>query len=173
MPETTDAIDAFMAEYRITMAAEFVPLSKSRNAASGRRSLNWKVAIATAGRAILVTDYMAGEGHTPAYKAAGWGRMSVATDEAIARECETGREARLNGMPILPDIYDVLASLASDAQVIDAGGFKSWAADMGFNTRKGGEGETMYRACLDIALALRSGLGNDGLVALQTATQDY
>lgn len=35
------------------------------------------------------------------------------------------------------------------------------------------KGETIYRACLEIALKLRAAIGEAGLAALQNAFQDY
>lgn len=53
----------------LTIRAEFVPFSRSRNAESEWQSLNWKVTLQRAGRDILTTDYGAGIAHCPGYGA--------------------------------------------------------------------------------------------------------
>jgi hypothetical protein len=61
---------------------------------------------------------------------------------------------------------------ATMTSVLDSGSFEEWAADYGFDTDSR-KAETTYRACLDIALKLRNGIGEDGLRKLQEAFQDY
>lgn len=58
-----------MAFHGITVESEFVPLSRSRNATEDRPTLNWRVTIKRNGRDVLTTDYSAGVGHAPGYKA--------------------------------------------------------------------------------------------------------
>lgn len=53
----------------LTIRAEFVPFSKSRNAESEWQSLNWKVTLQRNGRDVLTTDYGAGIAHCPGYGA--------------------------------------------------------------------------------------------------------
>ena len=129
---------------------------------------------------ILTTDYGAGCGHCPSYKASVkelGNRNSVMRDEAIRKECETGLPTvggytNRSSNPILPDFCDVLASLASDASVLDSGTFEEWAGEFGYDTDSR-KAEATYRACLEIALKLRNGIGEDGLRRLQEACQDY
>lgn len=184
--------DAAIKDLGLSIGAQFVPFSKSRNAEpreDGKvwRSLNWRVtlykAVTTRGgdadtRAILTADYSAGEGHCPAAKAsvaALGNRNSVMRDKAIAYECETGRTAdygHIRGMVDAPLARDVLYSLVSDADVLDCGTFEEWAINLGYDpdSRKA---ESIYRACLEIALKLRNGIGEDGLAKLREAFQDY
>lgn len=175
---TAADIEAIAADLGLTLESEFVPFSKSRNASEKQPSLNWKVTLKRNGRPILTTDYMAGSGHCPAYKQ---GDRSIARVDAVKAECELGLTCRIDAggypismrsKPILPNFADVLHSLASDADVIDAGGFEEWAGNLGYDTDSR-KAEATYRACLDIALKLRSGLGDDGLAKLREATQDY
>lgn len=166
----------------LTMTAAFVPYSLSRNAKSAPKltdlSLNWKVTIHHKGREVLTTDYTAGCAHCPSYKANGQyirpNHVSVDVFETIRAECETGRNRRMTppGLPITPNITDVFASLALDADAIDHPTFESWASDLGYDpdSRKA---EATYRACLETGLKLRAALGDDGLRQLREAFQDY
>ena len=183
----------------LTMTAEFVPFSQSRNAKpkeDGKvwRSLNWRVSIWRAidrvGKIdkllVATTDYSAGEAHCPAYKAKEHGRpgfMSIDRDKAIAYEVEHGRRwwtfagpvKSTNGKDakdIMPDMVDVVASLVMDASVIDCGTFEEWASEYGMDTDSR-KAEATYRACLETALKLRNGIGEAGLQKLRDACQDY
>lgn len=164
-----------MARHSLTVDAVFVPWSKSRNAMTGSkakvsdRTLNWLVTLKRDGREVLTTDYGAGIAYCPSYKSAR--RLSL--DEAAAIEYETEHgKAKSGGAPILPDPCDVVASLMLDAGVLDAGGFEGWASEFGFDpdSRKA---EAMYRACLEIALNLRAGLGDAIMSELREAAQDW
>lgn len=179
----------------ITMTAVFVPWSASRNKGEKeinystqkptdrpRRSLNWRVTIHYQGRDVLTTDYGAGTGHCPADKAI-WsvpGHSPQALKaEAIALETEKGMEATLMGgavrasrKPILPNLADVIHSMASDSDVIDHPTFESWASDFGYDTDSR-KGEAVYRACLELALKMRAGFGDAGLERLRAAAHDY
>ena len=153
-----EEIQAFMAENKVTIKSEFVPWSQSRNKNEKHRSLNWRIKILRADRTILETDYSAGIAHCPSYRQ---GRRTV----DVERETETGRR-------IAPDACNVIASLSMDSSVLDCSSFEEWAGGFGYDvdSRKA---ESIYRACLEIALKLRNGLGEEGLRALQIATQDY
>jgi len=164
-----------IASIGLTVESEFVPFSQSRNKDADHKSLNWRVTIKRNGREILTTDYSAGLAHCPAYKDSTLGRQdSVDRVRAIAQQCETGRNGK-PGRPgewIRPDSVDVLYSLVMDSNVIDSGGFESWAADYGYDpdSRKA---ESIYRQCLEHALKLRAWIGGDSLDALRGAFQDY
>lgn len=171
----------------LTMESTFVPFSQSRNAAptdlgSGKAepwlSLNWRCKLMRTGRLVLETDYGQGVAHAPAYK---W-KAPTAWDAqlkkaAIRIEIQTGKEARrpfpglgvydptVSTKPIpAPPITDVLSSLLSDSDVLDAGGFEAWASDLGYDpdSRKA---ESIYRQCLESALKLRAALGEAELAA--------
>ena len=193
-------IAATIARLGLTMTADFVPFSKSRNKGEKSPSLNWLVTIwkdaptdpTRKRRVVLTTDYSAGCGHCPAYKTSVkqmGGHNSIMRDGAIRFECENGRAAavydnanspegytarQLNakGAPLEPTIQDVLYSLVSDSSVLDAGGFESWASDLGYETDSR-KAESIYKACLEIALKLRAAIGDAGLAELQTVFQDY
>lgn len=167
----------------LTTTSQFVPFSASRNAAEKFPSLNWKVTLLCNGREVLTTDYMAGSAHAPSYKQT-LGRDPQEKrdrDSRVAWECENGRPAPKFGnlrnraigpATIEPKASDVIYSLVMDSDVLDSGGFESWASDHGFDadSRKA---EAIYRACLDIALKLRAAIGDAGLSALRDAFQDY
>ncbi len=171
-------IEAWAAQHGVTMAAEFVPFSQSRNKGEKSPSLNWRVTIKRDGRDIRTTDYSAGCGHCPSSKivveGGAYHRKNI-KERNIAEECETGK-AGINcpnkGKALLPDLADVLYSLSMDSSVLDAGGFESWASDYEYDTDSR-KAEDIYRACLDIALKLRSGLGETALQELCEACQDY
>lgn len=161
--------------------------ARSRNAGNdpgnqpGKRSLNWRVTLKHRGADILTTDYGAGIAHCPAYSrlkigsARGWTLEQV---EAITYETEKGKRAPrsasmpIGGAAILPDPEGVIYSLALDAGALDFATYEAWAADFGYDpdSRKG---EAIYRACLEIALKLRSAIGEEGIRQLREAAQDY
>lgn len=157
----------------LSIKAEFVPWSKSRNAKEKHKSLNWRVTLLRGGKEVLTTDYRAGEGHCPSYKQT-FGGMSIDQRNALDYECENGSRYNmaLSGKPILPDAADVIYSLVMDADVLNYAKFEEWAENFGYDpdSRKG---EAIYRTCLEHALALRNAIGDDGLRELQEAGQDY
>lgn len=187
-------LQAFIESHKLTMRAVFVPWSQSRNKGEKdergkpRLSLNWVITIAKDGRDFLITDYSAGIGHCPSAKKKapqGWPRPEKDWPHFAAKfETEQGFEPlrwfswQGDGLspdrkkPILPDFIDVLYSLAMDSDVLEYPTFEQWAAEFGYDadSRKA---ETIYRACLEIALKMRAALGDAGLSALRDAAQDY
>lgn len=180
--ETLDVI----AKMGLTVTAKFVPFSQARNKAEKSPSLNWVVTVLRNGREVLTTEYGAGMGHCPSYTKkppTAWNRpVRMWQPMACALECESGfavgrfmtwRDlAADRTKPILPDAADVLYSLAMDSSVLDYGTFEDWASEFGYDpdSRKG---ESVYRACLEIALKLRNGIGESGLALLREAFEDY
>lgn len=170
----------------LSIKAEFVPWSKSRNKGEDHRTLNWSVTLLCDGRAVLHTDYSAGIAHCPAYKSQNpiFGKPNSAIRKrAIDLETETGRTARYSsltgdvgtfvGMPIMPDPLDVIASRALDASVLDYRNFEDWAGwDFGYDTDSR-KALAIYDDCVSIALNLRHALGDDGLSALRWAAAEY
>lgn len=156
-------------ELGLTIESEFVPWSKSKRAAEPEPSLNWRVTLKRGGRPVLTTDYSAGQAHCPSYVWKQAGDIDGAV--LVRRECETGRNAGL-GWLLLPDLADVLACLATDAEVLDFASFEEWADAVGYDSDSR-KAEAIYRACLEMALKLRQGLGEDGLQRLREAAEDY
>lgn len=170
--EARAALAALMESAGLTIAAEFVPLSKSRNASEKSPTLNWRVTLSKGGRPVYTGDYSAGCAHCPGYKTATYAKREGR--EVVARECETGRPhiwrdefraaVRISGgLPIMPDSVDVFSSLVMDSDAIDYATYEDFAGDFGYDpdSRKG---ESVYRACLEIALKLRAAMG-DSLLA--------
>lgn len=152
----------------LTIESEFVPWSKSKRAGEPEPSLNWRVTLKRGGRPVLTTDYSAGQAHCPSYNA----RPTVYSKDAVRYECESGKRSGFQRRELLlPDLADVLACLATDAEAHFAT-FEEWAGSFGYDpdSRKA---EAIYRACLGIALKLRQGLGEDGLRRLWEAVEDY
>lgn len=193
-----EKIAAWMETHGVSVESTFIPYSKSRNAKAGPGrdkpwpSLNWKIRIMRAGRLVLETDYSAGIGHAPAMKAKASSLQlgarerhrneQKAREELAALEIEKGRPHRFShgwgtrvveGSKVVePEAADVLASLVLDSSVLDAGGFEAWAEELGYDTDSR-SAEATYRACLEIAVKLRAGLGDQALTDLRDACQDY
>jgi hypothetical protein len=175
MTTTKESIEAVAAELGLSMVADYQRQTIKTPVKRSELWLKWRVTIcrqdkqADRGRRvnILTTDYTAGCGHCPSYKPGNW---SVDEQRAIVSECETGQDSRRR--PILPSLADVLSSLCSDADAIDAGSFEEWAGNLGYDpdSRKA---EATYRECLDIALKLRWGLGEQGFARLREECQGY
>jgi hypothetical protein len=176
-----EAVQDIMVGNDLSLSYEFVPFSRSRNAKEKSPSLNWVVTLKRGWRVVLSTDYSAGMAHCPAYSAKGLGMQNcIMRMDAVKRECETGHEGKEIGPfgiyhgknPIKSDVCSVMYCLVSGAAALDAGGFEGWAADYGYDIDSR-SAEATYRACLDTALKLRAGIGDDTLSALREALQDY
>jgi hypothetical protein len=155
----------------LTIESTFVPWSQSRRAGEKHPSLNWKVRLLHNGKLVAETDYSAGCGHCPSYQ---YGDNSVNHWEEVRRECETGKSnfKTVWGYSILLDTTDVIYSLVMDSDALNYPTYEEWASEFGYDpdSRKG---EAIYRQCLEIALKLRSAIGEDGLKRLNEASQDY
>lgn len=175
--DASDKIRAFAESQGLTITVEFIPFSKSRNRAEKTASLNYKVTLHKAGQArpVIVTDYMQGQAHCPAYVQPvtfqSGKRDQYETGKRIATECETGR-ACFSRKPILPGLVDVLACLALDAGALESPDFESWAGDFGYDTDSR-KALAIYRACVETGLRLRASIGETGLTELQRLVQDY
>lgn len=175
-----EKLESAIAALGLSVESVFVPFSASRNAGEKHRTLNWKVTLKRNGREIVTTDYSAGVAHCPAYKRlkmGGYGRETMEQREALNFETEKGKAWRnsrlgIGGAPILPDSVDVIWGLSQDSNVLDSGGFESWAADYGYDadSRKA---ESIYQTCLELALKLRGAIGEAGLESLREAGSDY
>lgn len=185
MSDTAEKIRALMDANGITIDAVFVPFSKSRNATpnpkTDNRSLNWHIMLRRNGRDVYTTDYSAGIGHCPSYKAGRWPARSYEMQQLITGETEQGREARwadslyrviFSRTPILPDAIAVLAALLRDADAIDYPTYDDYAREMAMDvdSRKG---EQTYRACLTCGLTLRSAFGEALFTTLRELAREY
>ena len=168
---------AFIDSLGLEYSAEFVPFSQSRNAKEKNRSLNWRVTFKR-GRQSLTTDYMQGVGHIIGHKYKA--RKSLDEDKAESLTCETAKVHYLGKqhgvfmgrVQPIPSREDVLHCLVLDAGVLDSPRFEDWSSDFGYDpdSRKG---EAIYRACMVIALELRSMIGDVNLAKLRDLFQDY
>lgn len=186
-----------IAREKLTIEAVFVPWSQSRNAGKKTErkftdttpvldmSLNWKIRLKHNGREIITTDYSAGCGHIPDYR---FQEKSKAYHDYILSVCEIGKyisipknadmfrylnNSFLKALRIKPpDSESVLYSLIMVSSVLDAGGFDNWSEDLGYDTDSR-EAEKIYKACLEIALKIRAGLGDKVITELQDAFTDY
>lgn len=174
-------LEQTIAALNLSIEAKFVPWSQSRNKGEKHRSLNWLVTVKVGDRAILTTDYSAGIAHCPAYKQNLVKADKYANERLIKHETERGTAGRYmfsvdrvsdGGKPILPDPVDVFYSLSLDSEVLDYATFEEWADNFGYEADSR-SAERIYRACLEIALKLRAGLGDVGLATLREAAQDY
>ncbi len=121
--------------------------------------------------------------------AAPWLYRRATESEALAQyrnavsaaECESGFPMEIDpfghssnnvfrripkGAAIQPDPLNVIYSLVTDSSVLDHGGFESWAAEYGYDADSR-SAESIYRACLEIALKLRAAIGDSGLGMLR------
>ena len=181
MSDQEAIIEATATALGLEMVWEFVPFSQSRNKGEKYPSLNYRVSLRKGARPILTTDYGMGCAHAPSYK-----MRSVVADriaERVAAECETGYEhkrflpsfdkpMKTGKKQIAPKFADVIYSLVMDSEVIDYEGFEDWASNFGYDADSR-SAEKTYRACLEIALKLRNGLGEEGLAKLREACEGY
>jgi hypothetical protein len=181
-------IEATAAALGLSVTAEFVPFSQSRNKGEAHKSFNYQVTLARNGKPILTTDYSMGVAHSPSYDKQTFGKVSGYYERSIRagieeKECETGRTHHYNSardevmraskaVAILPEPADVLHALAMDSDVLNYSAFENWAYDLGMDPDSR-SGEKIYRACLEIALKLRNGLGEDNLAKLREACEGY
>lgn len=190
-PALKTDIPAILASFGLSASFEFVPVSQSRNAKGNWKSakeaplqkwqptLNWRVTVTHKGREILTTDYGAGCAHAPSYPKVKWPPRTLHDEECakvLLDECETGR-TRVDGQTIrgfvnAPSLTDLFYSLVMDSDVIESSGFEDWASNLGYDTDSRAA-ESIYRACLEIALKLRAAIGDADLQSLREAFQDY
>lgn len=99
----------------------------------------------------------------------------------IKWECENGYAGRKmpslsfiykrRDMKLEPRLADVLHGLILDSSVLNYSSFEDWAADMG-GDKDSRQAEATYRACLDIGLKFRNGLGEAAMTELSEACQE-
>lgn len=182
----SDEVNAELAKLGLSIVATFVPWSQSRNKGEKQRSLNWSIEVIKTSPlnglplSVLKTDYMAGMAHCPSYQQHLTVKDQYANRLAIEHETEKGTVARYMasvdrisaGSAILPDPADVFYSLVMDSEAIDYATFEDWADNLGYDTDSR-SAEKIYRACLEIGLALRAAIRGAGLETLRNLFQDY
>ena len=172
----TTQSETVAASLGLTMTAEFVPLSRSRNAVKGGPkkvsdlSLNWRVTLSR-GRQSMTIDYQQGIGHMPGYR---WKNSYTLHEfDAMVYAAEKGRSGhdsnqlanRTYPLPP-PSLADILSCLSSDASVLDCNSFEEWAMEYGYDpdSRKA---ESVYQECLKQSLAFRNLVGNENVSAFR------
>ncbi|QJI53029.1 hypothetical protein XccvBFoX4_gp75 [Xanthomonas phage FoX4] len=155
----------------VTISAQFVPFSQSRNKGDKLPSLNWKVTLKLRDKEVITTDYMQGSAHCPTYKKpvklASGARDTHMTEKAIASECESGR--RYNDKRTMiepPSVVDVMYCLLSDARALDCRDFEYWCSDYGYDSDSI-KAKAAYDYCVTEGLKLRSAFGADRFYQLQ------
>lgn len=164
----------------LTYTAKFISFIQSRNKAEKNPSLNWIITISK-GDQKIETDYMQGIGHLPKYD----NRRSnnSAYNRYLAHCAETGTYDKLYNIDTgyfshtttkipVPELIDVLYSLAMDSDALNYSTFDDWASEFGWDVDSR-QAEKIYQACLKIALSLRNMIGDEKMKALQGAYQDY
>ena len=148
----------------ITLKAEFVPFSFSRNRNETYPSLNWTVKILFKGNEIVQTSYSAGYGHAPSYKG-----FKISQD--VISECESGKSRIGPGVKILPKITDVIHSLVTECDVLGLESFEQWAGEYGYDpdSRKA---EKIYQDCRIQSMKFIA-IGKDNLEKLRELFEDY
>lgn len=188
--ENQESAKPDLAKFGITVESEFVPWHRSRSAKKDPQlsdyNLNWVVTLCVNGRPIITADYSAGYGHCPANKVTAVPAscpvsLKQAKREMIIWECENGRQARWNwtgpgvashAKKLEPGAESVVYSLLMDSDVLDYRDFADWAESIGYDSDSIKALDT-YRACLDIGLKMRNGLGEKVLAELREQFQDF
>ena len=179
-----DNVKNIMVNNGIVIQYQFIPFSQSRNKNESNPSFNYEITLLKDGKAVLVTDFYMGCAFSPSYKII-YSKNSYERkqrDVAIKLECETGKTVKVNdrlvvmknyqGNPILPEDTSVIVSLLLDSSVLDYNGFEDWASNFGYDTDSV-QAKHGYDACINLALKLTNGIGQDLLSQLREVTQDY
>lgn len=151
----------------ITIDATYLP---HKTPAGESPQLRWRVSVRRNGREFYSTEYSAGCAHSPEYKRSG-GRVTA----AVVQECDTGWRADRPGWygtPVPPpDAADVVHCLLMDASGTDET-FEEWAGNLGYDpdSRKA---EGIFKACRDVAAALRRTFTHEELESLEAAFAGY
>ena len=166
----------------LSATAIFVPQSDSRNADNEQPSINFMVTVyheVNGKKTKVVTiPYGLGIGHAKAYQCAHrYVQPEVAyyaSEEGLdccPEAAKRGRNTITRGR-IKPDAAALFYCLTMDSEVLNHSSFEEWAEWCGYDadSRKA---ESMYRECLQTALAIRNSIGDSSLVALAQIFQDY
>jgi hypothetical protein len=184
LPEMLD----FMEQNRLYLNPVFVPFSQSRNRDQKYHALNWRCQLIQNQREVFTFDYSAGTGHIPG-SAQGLGRPSRDTARHIREICEYGRwkvpshvspsmgwlsDSKIKRWSghLIPAVTDVMYSLSIDSDVLNYSSFEDWASCFGYD-EDSRSAESIYRQCLETALALRAAVGDSGMARLAEIFQDY
>jgi hypothetical protein len=183
------AIDQALTAAGITMAAVFVPQSKSRHAikigpdgkraggycGKGEPCINWTCTVFVDGRELWTGEYSQGSGHLPGMLGRGQNRRTIYEEQYRVEACETGKAIQPGTVrgPALapPSMRDVLYSLLMDSEAYSQG-FEEWADNFGYD-RDSRKAEATYNACAAIGRALAARLSPAEIDRLREVFQEY
>ncbi len=184
-----DACIAQLYNERLVYSANFVRQSASRNSGEKRKTLNWRIALATANYR-LDTDYYTGIGNVPGYvhsfsgmpyetrllraaqeKAAETGYYPDVVVKMLGDKSVKCAGVRSKQLPA-PLLRDVLYSFVQDAQCVEGRSFEEFASEFGYDTDSR-KAERIYVTSLRLQLALQSLLGQETVEKLVALFQDY
>ncbi len=97
--------------------------------------------------------------------------LRTRTYSSYGRKWDTMREKHYNDKPKAPKVADVLHSLILDASAADEN-FHDWCANYGYSDDSIKAMNT-YKACLEVAHALRRHFSPDTLRQMRELLQDY
>lgn len=178
--DTKQAVEAVLATLGLSVSVKAGPNPHHED---GRQGVQFTLDVLKDGKPVFETDYTLGLGHVKLNR----GVLSLTKSERRfleawqAKPSAKFRDAELQtriacklakAQKLTPDAADVFYCLTADADAMDYATFEDWAACLGYDpdSRKA---ESVYRACLAIALQLRNAIGEAGLSALRDAYQDY
>lgn len=180
MTEQTEQINQELTNMGLTLTAEFVPFSRSRNAKKDPKindySINWIVTIQRNNKT-LTTDYMQGIGHLPENIGSVFGTVTIDQAKNIKTACETGKYFPGGGQFIQkalkqPSLTDVIWSLSLDSDVLNYGSFEDWASEFGYDADSR-QAEKIYNECMKIALKFKQLFTGAEIEKLHELYQDY
>jgi hypothetical protein len=181
-------IDQALTAAGLTMAAVFVPQSKSRHAikigpdgkrtggyrGKGEPSINWSCTVRVDGRELWTGDYSQGSGHLPGVLGKVIGRTGYVASFRVAA-CETGQAVQPDNRfgPAIkpPELRDVFYSLLMDSEAY-AMSFEEWADNFGYD-RDSRKAEATYNECAAIGRALTARRSPAEIDRLRELFQDY
>lgn len=196
------AIAEALKKMGFTVAAEFIPFTKSRNAQEGKTfpvaalygdrvkpsnfykpgdlSINWRVTV-THKRGTYSTDYQEGIGHLPEHLQSKSGGYTTDAWDALCFAVEQGKAPRVRpsswnigagAVPLTPPTPGAVFYSISMDSDAALMSFEEWASNFGMDTDSR-EAEQTYKACQEQGYYLLKCIGPEGLEKLQTLFQDY
>lgn len=159
MPTEIDGVCNAVTEFKAILIGDDFDIEKDRLGFS-----HWQVTIATkSGK--LVTEYSQGA----AYRRFSGMHYRKKYTQPPSRLSVYDAEEYKQSIPTKPELIDVLASLAFDAQSVEYGGFEDWCSEFGYDTDSISALER-YRNCCKIRGKLNAMFN---LSELYEAFRDY
>lgn len=178
--DTKQAVEAALSALGLSVSVKDGPNPHNKDDWQG---VQFTLDVLKGGKPVFETTYTLGLGYVKLNR----GALALTMDERRFLEAwqakphakfrDTDLQTRIacklaKAQKLTPNAADVFYSLTMDADVLDYATFEEWAACFGYDpdSRKA---ESVYRACLSIALQLRNTVGEAGMSALRDAYQDY